>query len=107
LHLETVQHPSSKYSPFIDQELPFTSTSFQEPNCQEQSLESVSFSVFKNISAIVVQPEPITTLPPFHNLFTPQTSSTSVGTQGSVSLGGNMAAPAFLLNRYAPIQLPQ
>ena len=63
--------------------------------------------MFRNISAIVVQPEPITTLPPFHTPFTPQIGFTSVGTQGSVSLRANEATPAFLLNRYAPIQLPQ
>jgi len=93
---------------FLDQEPPFTPTSFQEPKLQEQSLEFVFFfSVPENISTIVSQPEPILTLPPFHTSFTFQASSTYDGTQGSVSSGVNMATSAFLLNRYAPIQLPQ
>lgn len=96
-------HISSKNPPFLDQELPFTSTLFQEPNCQEQSLESVSFSVSKNIFSIVVQPKTLSILPPFHTPFTPQTSSTFFGSQDSVSSGANKVAPTFLLNRYAPI----
>lgn len=46
-------------------------------------------------------------MPPFHTPFTPQTGSTSAGTQGSVSSSANRVAPTFLLNRYAPIQFPQ
>ena len=55
------------HSSFIDQESLSTSNSFHEPNCQEQYLESVSFSV----SPIVIHPAPITTLLPLHTPFTP------------------------------------
>jgi len=46
-------------------------------------------------------------LPHFHTPFTPQTGFKSAGSEGSINLGVNMAAPTLLLNKYAPIQLPQ
>jgi len=88
----SLEHSSSKESSF-------SSSSFQKPSCREQSFESVNF----HLPAIIIQPQPITTLPPLHIPFTSQSSSTSGGNQSSV----NMVAPAFLTNRYAPLQLPQ
>lgn len=77
----------------------FSSSSFQEPNCQQKSLDSVTF----HLPTIIIQPEPISTLPPLHTPFSSESSSTSVGNQGSI----NMAVPAFVMNRNAPFQLPQ
>ena len=44
----------------------YLSSSFQEPSYQEQSFESVTF----HLPAIIIQPEPIATLPPLHTPFT-------------------------------------
>lgn len=77
----------------------FSSSAFQEPSCQDQSFESVTV----HLPAVIIQPQPITTLPPLNSPFEFQSNSTSIGNQSLV----NMVALAFLFNRYAPLQLLQ
>lgn len=83
----------SKHS--SDKQSYFSSYSFQEPNYQEQYLESVTF----HLPAIIIQLEPITTLAPPHTPFTSMSGSAFVGNQGSI----NMVVPTLLMNRYEPL----
>ena len=87
----------------------------QEPTLEEQSLEFVSFlftetqsHTVASSSTIVQSPIPISVVSP-HSSF-PTTGIHFTPAQGAVNPGANMAvpaAPAFLMNRYAPLTLPQ
>ena len=56
-------------------------------------------------STIVHSPIPISVVSPHSSL--PTTGIHFTPAQGAVNPGINMAAPAFLMNRYAPLNLPQ
>ena len=97
---------------FSEQESLSSSIHFQEPRLEEQYLESVSFSftetqpnTVSSSSALVYQPLPLSVVSPHSS--TPTTGTHIPTTQGAVNQGINMAAPAFLMNRYAPLNLPQ
>ena len=96
----------------MEQDTPSTPIYFQEPQLEEHSFESVSFAstqaqpnIVAGPSAIVHQPTPISVLPPPSFTFT--TGSSTSTTQGAVNQVVNMAAPTFLMDRYAPLNLPQ
>ena len=102
----------SKVLPFLEHDSPFTPIYFQEPKLEEHSFESVSFTFSQaeqtlvvGPSSIVHQPTPISILPPPSFIFVAGSSTTS--NEGIVNQGENMETPAFLLNKYSPLNLPQ
>ena len=97
---------------FLEQYSPSTPIHFQEPKLEEHSFESVSFTftqaqpnILDGSSTIIHQPTPIPVLPPPSFTFT--TGSSTSTTQGAINQVVNMAAPTFLMDRYAPLNLAQ
>ena len=96
----------------MEQETPSTPIYFQEPQLEEHYFEFFSFTstqaqpnIVVGPSAIVHQPTPISFFPP--PSFTFIAGSSTSTTQGVVNQVVNMAAPYFLMDRYAPLNIPQ
>lgn len=85
---------------------------FQEPTLEELSFEFVSFPFTESqpnsvtsSSTIIHIPLPISVVPPPFS--SPTTGIHFTPAQGSVNQCINMVVSAFLMNRYAPLNLPQ
>ena len=95
----------------MEQDTP-TPIYFQEPQLEEHSFESISFTstqaqpnIVVGPSDIVYHPTPISIFPPPSFTFTAGSSTSTA--HGAVNQGVNMAAPDFLMNIYAPLNLAQ
>ena len=99
-------------TPFLGTRYSFHAHLFSRPKLEEHSFKSVSFTSTQaqpNIvaapSTVVHQPTPILVFPP--PSFTFMKGSSTSTTQGVVNQVVNMATLTFLMDRYAPLNLPQ